>query len=50
MLHAFENKATFSTRLAVENRRSPVELVAELKCTSLQILATWPIKSGNPEI
>ena len=32
------------TRPAVENVRSPVELVAGLTCTSLQILATWSIK------
>ena len=28
MHHAFENKVRFSTHLAVENERSPVELVA----------------------
>ena len=44
MLGAFENEARFSTHLAVENERSPVELVAGLTCTSLQILVTWPIK------
>ena len=45
MLDAFESEARFSTHLAVENERSPVELVAGLMCTSLQILTTWPIKS-----
>ena len=47
MLDAFENEGRFSTHLAVENERSPVELVARLTCTSLQILATWPIKSHS---
>ena len=47
MLDAFENEARISTHLAVENERFPVELVAGLTCTSLQILATWPIKSGS---
>ena len=47
MLDAFENEAWCSTHLAVENERSPVELVARLTCTSLQILATWPIESRS---
>ena len=47
MLDAFENEAKFFTHLAVENERSPVELVARLTCTSLQILATSPIKSRS---
>ena len=47
MLDAFENEASFSTHLGVENERSPVELAAGLMYTSLQILATWPIKSRS---